>query len=74
LPLIPHRGGSVYGLHFILATAHCDLAESFGIGEPGNEIMQTMSPRFESGYLYPSDKPGFGVDITAELIRKHARV
>lgn len=74
LPLIPHRGGSVYGLHFILATAHCDLAESFGIGEPGNDIMQTMSPRFENGYLYPGDKPGFGVDITAELIRKHARV
>ncbi len=73
LPLIPHRGGSVYGLHFILATAHCDLAESFGVGEPGNEIMQTMSPRFADGFLYPSDKPGFGVDLTDTLIRKHAR-
>lgn len=73
LPLIPHRGGSVYGLHLILATAHCQLAESFGVGEPGNEIMQAMSPRFENGYLYPSDKPGFGVDITEALIRKHAR-
>ena len=73
LPLIPHRGGSVYGLHFILATAHCNLAESFGVGEPGNEIMQAMSPRFADGYLYASDKPGFGVDITEALIRKHAR-
>lgn len=73
LPLIPHRGGSVYGLHFILATAHCDLAESFGIGEPGNEIMQTMSPRFADGYIYPSERPGFGVEITEAMIRKHAR-
>jgi len=73
LPLMPHRGGSVYGLHFILATAHCNLAESFGIGEPGNEIMQTMSPRFADGYLYPSDKPGFGVEITEAMIRKYAR-
>lgn len=73
LPLIPHRGGSLYGLHFILATAHCDLAESFGVGEPGNDIMQAMSPRFADGFLYPSDKAGFGVEITEALIRKHAR-
>jgi len=73
LPLIPHRGGSVYGLHFVLATAHCDLAESFGVGEKGNDIMAAMSPRFADGYLYPSDKPGFGVDITEALIQKHAR-
>ena len=55
--MIPHRGGSVYGLHLILATAHCQLAESFGVGEPGNEIMQTMSPRFADGHIYPSEKP-----------------
>jgi L-rhamnonate dehydratase len=73
LPLIPHRGGSAYGLHFILATAHCQLAESFGVGEQGNEIMQTMSPRFADGYLYASDKPGFGVEINDALIRKYAK-
>ena len=73
LPMIPHRGGSVYGLHLILATAHCTLAESFGVGEPGNEIMQAMSPRFADGFLYPGEKAGFGVDITEGLIKKHAR-
>lgn len=73
LPMIPHRGGSVYGLHLILATAHCQLAESFGVGEPGNEIMQTMSPRFSGGYLYAGEKPGFGVEITEAMIRKYAR-
>jgi L-rhamnonate dehydratase len=73
LPMIPHRGGSLYGLHLILATAHCGLAESFGVGEKGNEIMQAMSPRFENGYLYPPEKPGFGVELTDALINKHAR-
>ena len=63
LPLIPHRGGSLFGLHFILATPNCNLAESFGIGEPGNEMMQAMSPRFADGHIYPSDKPGFGLTL-----------
>jgi L-rhamnonate dehydratase len=63
LPLIPHRGGSVFGLHFILATPNCNLAESFGIGEPGNEMMQAMSPKFADGHIYPSDKPGFGLSL-----------
>lgn len=63
LPMIPHRGGSLFGLHFILATPNCNLAESFGIGEPGNEMMQAMSPRFADGHIYPSDKPGFGLTL-----------
>lgn len=63
LPIIPHRGGSLFGLHFILATPNCNLAESFGIGEPGNEMMQAMSPRFADGHIYPSDKPGFGLTL-----------
>jgi L-alanine-DL-glutamate epimerase-like enolase superfamily enzyme len=73
LPLIPHRGGSAYGLAFILATAHCNLAESFGVGEPGNEIMQAMSPRFENGLLYPNEKAGFGVDLPPALLRRYIR-
>ena len=63
LPIIPHRGGSIFGLHFILATPNCNLAESFGIGEPGNEMMQAMSPRFADGHIYPNDKPGFGLPL-----------
>jgi L-rhamnonate dehydratase len=74
IPMIPHRGGSLYGLHFILATAHCTLAESFGVGEAGNEVMQLMSPRFAGGYLYASGKPGFGVELNENIIGKHARV
>jgi L-alanine-DL-glutamate epimerase-like enolase superfamily enzyme len=73
LPLIPHRGGSAYALPFLLATAHCDLAESFGIGEPGNEIMQLLSPRFSGGYLYPNEKPGFGIEWSDAIVRKYTR-
>jgi L-rhamnonate dehydratase len=73
LPLVPHRGGSAYGLHFILATPHCNLAESFGTGESANELMLAMSSRFKNGYYYPSEKPGFGVEITEALLKQHVR-
>jgi len=63
IPLSPHRGGSLYGLHFMAATPGCDLAESFGLGESGTELMQAMTPRYEAGFLHLPDKPGFGVDI-----------
>jgi L-rhamnonate dehydratase len=71
LPVIPHRGGSLYGLHLIVASANCPMAESFGTGEPGNELMATMTARFEHGYYYPPDKPGFGVELSDALLRKH---
>jgi L-alanine-DL-glutamate epimerase-like enolase superfamily enzyme len=32
-----------------------------------------MSPRFADGYLFASDQPGFGVEITDALIKKYAR-
>jgi len=71
LPLIPHRGGSLYGLALVLATPHCPLAESFGTGDRGTDLMAAMTPRFEKGYYYPSEKPGFGTEMDEELIRKH---
>ena len=73
LPVLLHRGGSSYGLNLILATPNCRVAESFGILENTNEIMMAMMPRFENGYYYPSQKPGFGVDLNEALIRKHLR-
>jgi L-alanine-DL-glutamate epimerase-like enolase superfamily enzyme len=56
-----HRGGS-----------RCQLAESFGIGETGNELMEALTPRFENGYSYPPEGPGFGLEITESLLRKVA--
>jgi L-alanine-DL-glutamate epimerase-like enolase superfamily enzyme len=69
---VPHRGGSRFGIHFIVATPSCELAESFGIGEKGNELMQVLTPRFEKGFAYPPEGPGFGVDINDALLKKVA--
>jgi L-rhamnonate dehydratase len=72
LPVVPHRGGSPYGLAVILSTPNCLLAESFGTLERPNELLQAMTARFEDGFYYPHEKPGFGVDLNEALIRKFA--
>jgi L-rhamnonate dehydratase len=63
LMVAPHRGGSLYGLHFIAGTPGCNLAEGFGIGESGTSTMKAMTPPFEDGFLTVPDKPGFGVEL-----------
>lgn len=73
LPVVPHRGGSPYGLAVIFSTPNCLLAESFGTGESSNELMQAMTAKFENGDYYPNEKPGFGVELSEALIRKFAR-
>ncbi|MCI0620545.1 MAG: L-rhamnonate dehydratase [Acidobacteria bacterium] len=73
LPIVPHRGGSVYGLSLILATPNSPLAESFGLDPGDSDLMRAMTPRFEAGFYFPSDRSGFGAEITENLVRKHAR-
>lgn len=68
LPMAPHRGGSPYGMSVILTTPSCILAESFGILEKTTPLLAALTSRFEKGFYYPSDKPGFGVDITPDLL------
>jgi L-rhamnonate dehydratase len=68
LPMAPHRGGSPFGLSVIFTSPGCVLAESFGTLEKAGPIMAAMTSRFENGYYYPSDKPGFGVDITPSML------
>lgn len=70
LPVVPHRGGSFYGLNFILATPNCALAESFGIGEPQSEIQAALTPGFKQGYYLAPDGPGFGTALTSALLEK----
>ena len=53
LPVCPHRGGSPYAMALILTTSNCELAESFGQGEEGNEIMAAMTSP-----LFHTDLPG----------------
>lgn len=74
LEFTPHRGGSSYGLPLCLSSSECNWAESFGTTDDGTDLMNAMSSRFENGHYYPSDKPGFGTEITEKLVKDHAIV
>lgn len=71
VPVMPHRGSSLCGIHLVIAHSNCPMAESFGTGEPGNELMERFTAPFRDGYYYPPEKPGLGIDLPAEVIRKH---
>jgi L-rhamnonate dehydratase len=71
VPVMPHRGSSLYGIHLVLSSAACTMAESFGTGEPGNEMMERLTAPFQSGHYFPPDGPGFGVDFPEAVLRKH---
>ena len=71
LPVIPHRGGSPYGLALIAASKNAPLAESFGTGENDNELWRAFTSRFQDGYYYPSENPGFGLELSEKLLRRH---
>jgi L-alanine-DL-glutamate epimerase-like enolase superfamily enzyme len=68
LPVIPHRGGSPYGLALIFA-ANCPMAESFGTGET-NEVWAPFTAGYEDGHYLPNEKPGFGVELSGEWLRE----
>lgn len=72
IPLIPHRGGNVYGMTLLLTTKSPVFAESFGTGESGNELMELLTPKFVDGHYLPPAGPGFGVEFSESLIRKYA--
>jgi L-rhamnonate dehydratase len=71
LRIIPHRGGSLYGLPIPLTREHCPLAESFGVPGMSTELMMAMTPRFEGGDYLASERPGFGTGLTEELVLEH---
>lgn len=71
IPVMPHRGGSLFSVHLVLSHSNCPMAESFGTGEPGNEVMELLTPPFEKGYYLPPEKPGMGVELTAAVLKKH---
>jgi L-alanine-DL-glutamate epimerase-like enolase superfamily enzyme len=72
LEFTPHRGGSLYGLPLCLSSSQCKWAESFGTTDNGTDLMDAMSATFEKGYYLPSDKPGFGTELTEKLVKEHA--
>ena len=60
-------------LHLNMAIPNCAVQE-FG---PASDWMQDVTPhswRTEDGYLFPSDKPGIGVDLNEEAALAHPHV
>ncbi len=68
LEIIPHRGGSSWGLPIALTSPSCTMAESFPAGSP---ILDAMSPAVENGYVIAPVAPGFGTTLTEELVLEH---
>jgi L-alanine-DL-glutamate epimerase-like enolase superfamily enzyme len=71
VPVMPHRGSSLFGIHLVISHPNCPMAESFGTGERGNEMMARLTAPFKDGYYYPPEKPGLGVELPADVLKKH---
>lgn len=71
LPMIPHRGSSLYGMPVVL-TADAPLAESFGTGDEATDLMLAMASPYRDGHYYPNEKPGFGTELTERMVQQHA--
>lgn len=71
LEFTPHRGGSLFGLPLCLSSNQCNWAESFGTTDDATDLMLAMSAPFQDGYYTPSGKPGFGTELTEELVLAH---
>lgn len=71
VPVAPHRGGEVWGLHLIAGTDCADLAEYHAdhIGdEDGRDVVWLDEPAPVDGFISPGDAPGFGVRLNEEIL------
>ena len=69
IPVTPHRGGEVWGLHLIAASDCMDFAEVLpGTRGAARDELWLGDPFPENGYIEPSDEPGFGVVLNEELL------
>ena len=65
LEIIPHRGGSLWGLPIALTSPSCTMAESF---PAGSAILDAMKPQEENGDFLAPETPGFGTTLTEALV------
>lgn len=70
IPVMPHRGGSAFGMQLIVTSPLCPLAESFGTGE-SNEMLARLAAPFERGYYLAPEKPGMGVDLPPGVLKQY---
>lgn len=72
LPVMPHRGGSLFGIHLAIANKEIPMAESFGTGESGNELMEIFTPVCEKGHYLAPAKPGLGFEVSSAVLKRYA--
>ncbi len=69
IPIMPHRGGMAWSLHFILAHENCPLAEGLTLMEEETALsIFAGEPVPTDGCLTASDDPGFGLHLIEENI------
>ena len=70
VPVVPHRGGEVWGLHLIAANDACDdLAELvMGARDVGRDELWLGNPSVEGGKIAVADAPGFGVSLNQRML------
>ena len=69
VPVVPHRGGEVWGLHLIVSSACDDLAELLPGQRDGHQDQLWFDePQAINGIIVPTDEPGFGVRLNEALL------
>ena len=70
VPVVPHRGGEVWGLHLIAANDACDdLAELvMGARDADKDDLWVGGPEIEGGKLSIGDESGFGVGLNGGMV------
>ena len=69
IPVAPHRGGEVWGLHLIVASACANLAEYHADRiQADRDHLWLDEPQPCDGYIQPPDGPGFGVTLNEQML------
>ena len=70
VPVVPHRGGEVWGLHLIAANDACDdLAEMvMASRDAATDDLWIENPCIDNGKLSINGTPGFGVRLNEEML------
>ncbi len=69
IPVAPHRGGEVWGLHLIAGSDCIDLAEVLpGMRGADRDDLWMDEPSAVNGFISPTDAPGFGVRLNEEML------
>lgn len=69
VPVVPHRGGEVWGLHLIAASECEDFAETLpGMRGSDRDELWFGEPQSVDGRFTLNDEPGFGVQVNEAML------